>query len=108
MATEQQQRKIGLFFLIGLLALAALAFVAANSGIPWLEAWFSGDGGMGGASAAVDGDLPATGADDGSGGEAATGNGCFLGIICLNTFVGLDGTNVNVRADDEGVNASSD
>jgi hypothetical protein len=106
MATEQQERRIGLIVLIGVLALAVLAFAAANSGIPWLEAWF--DGGANGsmsAQASDEGDLAGTG----DGGEtAAEGNGCFLGFICLNAAVNADGNVLNVTANDDGVSADNE
>jgi hypothetical protein len=44
MATEQERKKRGIFLILGIAALFLLAAFAANSGIPWLEAWFDGGG----------------------------------------------------------------
>lgn len=114
MATqEERQRKLGIFILVGVLALAALAFAAANSGIPWLEAWFNGGQPVamstgGNANADADGDLPSTGGESSGGASGTDGNGCFLGFICLNASVNAGDVNANARADDEGINIDSD
>jgi hypothetical protein len=107
MTTEQERKKRGIFLILGIAALFLLAAFAANSGIPWLEAWF--DGGGSAVASAGSNRLGGNVADgsDGSADGSESGNGCFLGLICLYANAGADSADVNASADDEGVNANA-
>lgn len=86
-----------------LIAAAALGYTV---GIPWLDNLFGNAANGLDALAAANGG--AGGADGRVGDEATAPNGsCFLGLICLYTNADLDGNNVNVSVDSEGVNANS-
>jgi hypothetical protein len=100
MASQQDRRKRGLFILLGIVALLLLAAFAA----PWLQTWFGDErtvaaSGRGSEISSTGGDR--TGADSGS-----EGNGCFLGIICLDASATADGKDVNASANDEGIEFS--
>jgi hypothetical protein len=97
MATQEDRRKRGLFIILGIAALLLLA--AASLG--WLDAWLGGAGGGGTAGA---GDV---GIADTGGTGAGSGNGCFLGFICLNASARADESETNASADDEGINVNS-
>lgn len=103
MATQEDRRKRGLFLILGLVALLLLAGFAANSGIPWLEAWFGGGTSSNGAMAAANG---GAGAGGGGGGSATSTGGCFLGLVCLNADGSANDTPFNGSANDEGVSAN--
>jgi hypothetical protein len=105
MATEQDRKKRGLFLILGIAALLLLAAFAYNSG--WLEGLFGAPSGGAVAAASGAGADAGSGAGDGGGGEtAASSNGCFLGIICLNGSANADGTTLDASANDEGVNVT--
>ncbi len=104
MATQEDRRKRGLFLILGIVALLLLAAFAANSGIPWLEAWFGGGASSNGAMAANGG--AGAGGGSGGGGAAASTGGCFLGLVCLDADGSANSTPFNGSANDEGVSAN--
>lgn len=100
MATQQDRRKRGLFILLGIVALLLLAAFAA----PWIQSWFGGEQAV--AASGRDAEIGATSGDGAGADGDSNGNGCFLGIICLDAFSSIGGQDVNASANDEGVEVS--
>lgn len=120
MATqEEKKRRKGLIVILSILAALSLLLVAAaaaglDTGIPWLQAWFDGNGrpsaglqasGTGAIVNTNAGGLDST--EAGGSDSNSNGSGCFLGFICLNADVNAraDGSNAdaNASADDDGI-----
>jgi hypothetical protein len=107
-AAEQDRRKKAvIFILIGALALLLIAAAAGYVSFPWWDNWFGSgaNASLSNGGDGAEGDLEVS-----DGGDVSTddGNGCFLGLICLNASANADGTSVNANADDEGVDVDAE
>ena len=72
-----------------------------------LEAWFEGGAGGGTVASFDGGNTSEVGGGSDASGATASGDGCFLGIICLYANADVGDSNVNASADDDGVDASA-
>ncbi len=103
---ENKKRRRGVAVIlaaIGLLALllVASAFAGYHTGIAWFDNMFGHNAAAGGAG---------LGSTASTGGSGSSGNGCFLGIVCLdaNGSANADSSSqpFGAAANDSGVNAS--
>jgi len=124
-AQKEEQRKKGLFIVLGVLGLVALLWIASALG--WISGGssFAGNGGStlgasagGGATAGNGGgglgpaggvgpSGPVNGGIGGDGSASTDNSGCFLGFTCFNGLVGAEGNQTSAKADDEGVDVDN-